>query len=51
MENFPRIHTLDEIEKMMIESNGELEHFKYRITFMSMDNDIVWGEKGNTDKM
>ena len=33
----------------MAELKCELEQFQGRIIFMSMFNDIVWGEKGNED--
>ena len=45
---FPRITTLgllDEIQKLMEDQQCEPEHFNDRIIFMSMHNDIVWGEK------
>ena len=34
----------------MTELQCGLEQFKDRIIFMSMYNDIVWRERGNTDK-
>ena len=49
---FPGFTTLDileEIQKSMTESQCEPEQFKGRIIFMSMYNDIVWGER--TQKM
>ena len=51
--NFPGFTTLgilDEIQKMMTELQCEPEQFKARIFFMSMYNDIVWGERGNTER-
>ena len=38
-----------EIQKMMTESKCEPEHFKGRIIFMSMSNDIDWGKRGNRE--
>ena len=34
----------------MRDQQCELEQFKGRIIFMPMYNDIVWGERGNTEK-
>ena len=53
MENIPRIHNvgfLEEIQKLVKDVQCELEHFNDRIIFMSMYNDIVWGETGNTER-
>ena len=50
---FPGFTTLDifeEIQKYMKDLQCEPEQFKDRIIFMSMYNDIVWGEQGNTEK-
>ena len=50
---FPRITTLgllEEIQKLMKDLQCEPEHFNDRIIFMSMYNDIVWGEKRKTQK-
>ena len=50
--NFPgftELGILDEIHKMMTESRCEPEQFKGGIIFMSMYNDIVWGERGNKE--
>ena len=47
---FTRITTLgllEEIQKLMKGIQCEPEHFKDRIIFMSMYNDIEWGAKGN----
>ena len=52
VKNFPGFTTLQilaEIQKMMTKIQCELEQFKGRIIFMSMYNDIVWGEKGNNE--
>ena len=53
MENLPRFTTLgilEEIQKLMTQSQCEPEQFNGGIIFMSMYNDIVWGEQGNTEK-
>ena len=53
MEIFPRFTSfgiVEEIQKFMTELQCEPEQFKGRIIFMSMYNDIVWGERGNTVK-
>ena len=50
---FPGIITLgllEKIESLMRDLQCELEHFKDRIIFMSMYNDIAWGEKENTER-
>ena len=47
---FTTLGILDEIQKMMTESNCEPEQFEGRIIFMSMYNDNVWRERGNTEK-
>ena len=49
---FPGITTLgllDKIQSLMRDLQCEPEHFKDRIIFMSMYNDIARGEKGNTE--
>ena len=38
------------VEKLMTELQCEPEQFKGRIIFMSMYNDIAWGERGNTEE-
>ena len=46
--NFPGFATLEilaEIQKMMAESKCEPVQNKGRISFMSMYNDIAWGER------
>ena len=45
-----RWEILEEIQNMMTELQCEPEQFKSRIIFMSMYNDIVWRERGNTEK-
>ena len=50
--NFPGFTTLQihaEIQNIMIEIQCESGQFPGQIIFMSMYNDIVWGEKGNED--
>ena len=47
---FTTLGILKEIQKFMTELRCEPEQFKDRIIFMSMCNDIVWGEPGNTEK-
>ena len=50
---FPRFTTLgifEEIQKLMKNIQCEPEHFDGRIIFVSMNNDIVWGENGNTER-
>ena len=50
---FRRITTLGHLEKissLMRDQQCEPEHFKDRIIFMSMYNDIAWGEKGNIER-
>ena len=47
---FPGIMTLgllEKIQSLMRDLQCEPEHFIGRIIFMSMHNDIAWGEKGN----
>ena len=39
---------LEKIQKLMTELQCEPEHWKERIIFMSMYNDIVWQAKGKT---
>ena len=49
---FPGITALGLLEmilKLMTELQCEPEHFKGRIIFMSMYNDIVWQAKGNRE--
>ena len=46
---FTTLQILAEIQNMMTEVQCELEQFPGRIIFMSMYNDIVWGEKGNKE--
>ena len=51
--NFPGITTLgllEKIQSLMRDLQCEPEHFKDRIIFMSMYNDIAWGEKGNAER-
>ena len=38
---------LEKIQNLMTDLQCELEHFKGRIIFMSLFNDIVWDAKGN----
>ena len=45
-----KLGILEEIQKMMTELQCDHEQFKGRIIFMSMYNDIVWWERGNTEK-
>ena len=50
---FPGITTLglpEKIQSLMRDLQCEPEQFKDRIIFMSMYNDIVWRERGNTEK-
>ena len=47
---FTTLGILEEIQKIMTEIPCEAEHFTDRIIFMSMYNDIVWREQGNTEK-
>ena len=47
---FTTLGILGEIQKYMTELQCEPEQFKGRIIFMSMYNDIVWGERGYTEK-
>ena len=52
--NFPgftALGILEEKQTFMTEVQCEPEQFKDRIIFMSMYNDIVWGERGNTVKI
>ena len=41
---------LEEIQKFWKDLQCEPEHFKDRITFMSMYNDIARGEQGNSER-
>ena len=45
---FTTLGILPELQKMMAESKCELEEFKGSI-FLSMYNDIAWGERGKHD--
>ena len=50
---FPGITTLgllEKIQSLMRDLQCEPEHLKDRIIFMSMCNDIAWGEEGNTER-
>ena len=50
---FPGIMTLGLLEKthsLVRDLQCEPEHFKDRIIFMSMHNDIEWGAKGNKER-
>ena len=50
---FPRFTTFDFLEQneeFMKEQKCDPEQFKCRIIFMSMFNDIVWGETGHEEK-
>ena len=47
---FTTLGILEEIQKLMTELQCEPEQFKGRIIFMSMYNDIVRRERGNTEK-
>ena len=42
---------LEKIQSLMSDLQCELEHFNDRIIFMSMYNDIAWGEKRKYRKM
>ena len=46
---FTTLGILEEIQKYMTELQCESEQFKDRIIYMSMYNDIVWRERGNTE--
>ena len=49
---FPGITTkgiLEEVQKLMKSIQCELEHFNDRIIFMSMLDEIMWGENDNTE--
>ena len=41
---------LEKIESLVRDLQCEPEHFKDRIIFMSMYNDIAWGEKGHKEQ-
>ena len=41
-----RLGLFDQIQTLMRDLQCELEHFKDRIIFMSLYNDIAWGEEG-----
>ena len=47
---FTTLSHLEEIQKLMKHLQCEPEQFNDRIIFMSMYNDIVCGEKGNTER-
>ena len=50
---FPGITTLcllEKIQDLMKDLQCEPEQFNDKIIFMSMYNDIAWGEKGNTER-
>ena len=47
---FTTLGILEEIQKYLTELQCGLEQFNDRIIFMSMYNDIVCGEEGNTEK-
>ena len=50
---FPGITTLgllEKIQNLMTDLQCEPEHFKGRIIFMSMYNDIEWDAKGNKEQ-
>ena len=47
---FTTLGILEEVQKIMSELQCEPEQFKGRIIFLSMYNDIIWGERGNTEK-
>ena len=52
VENIPRNHNVGsfrEVLNLLKNPKCELEHFKDRITFMPVYNDITWGAKGSTD--
>ena len=52
MVNFPGFTTLQilaEIQKIMTGTKCGPEQFQRRIIFMSMHNDIDWGQKGNRE--
>ena len=46
---FTTLGILEEIQQIMIELQCEPEQFVGRIIFMSMYNDIIWRERGNTE--
>ena len=48
-QGFTTLGLLEQIQKLIEDFKCESEHFKGRIIFMSMYNDIVWGEKGNQE--
>ena len=53
LENLARndnVGLLEKIQNIMTDLQCEPEHFKDRIIFMSMHNDIAWREKGNTER-
>ena len=47
---FTTLDILEGIRTFMKDQQCEPEQFNDRINFMSMYNDIEWGEEGNTEK-
>ena len=47
---FTTLGLLEKIQKKMTDLQCEPEHFKGRIIFTSMFNDIVWDAKGNKEQ-
>ena len=47
---FTTLGLLEKIQSLMRDLQCEPEHSNVRIIFMSMYNDIVWQEKGNTER-
>ena len=47
---FTTVGSLNKIQQMMGELQCEPENFTGKIIFMSMYNDIVWWENGNTEE-
>ena len=47
---FTTLGLLEETQKFMEDLQCEPEQFNDRIMFMSMYNDIAWGEQGNTER-
>ena len=48
---FTTLGLLEKIQDLMKNLQCEPEHFKDRIIFMSMYNDIAWREEGNTERV
>ena len=46
----PTLGLLEKIQSLMTDLKCELEHFKDRIIFMSMCNDIECGAEGNPER-